>query len=76
MFDENKKNKAGGRSNFDHQLTASIDAAANWLSERQKPEGYWVGRLESNPAWKLSGFSLYGSWGWKTTTFARVLRKA
>lgn len=45
MFDE--KND-GLRSNFDSQLTASIEAAADWLSARQKPEGYWVGRLESN----------------------------
>ena len=48
MFDEDNRDSAGGRSNFDHQLSASIDAAADWLSERQKPEGYWVGQLESN----------------------------
>jgi squalene-hopene/tetraprenyl-beta-curcumene cyclase len=52
MLDEKSQNRRqernGERSNFDHQLTASIDAAANWLSTRQKPEGYWVGRLESN----------------------------
>ncbi len=36
------------RSNFDHQLAASIEAAADWSAARQKPEGYWVGRLESN----------------------------
>ncbi|WP_428408239.1 squalene--hopene cyclase [Hyphococcus sp.] len=47
MFDE--KEPAGERrSNFDRQLTASIEAAADWLAARQKPEGYWVGRLESN----------------------------
>ena len=45
MFDEKP---AGTRSNFDNQLSASIDAAADWLGARQKPEGYWVGRLESN----------------------------
>lgn len=45
MYDE----KTGAQqSNFESQLTASIDAAADWLSERQKPEGHWVGRLESN----------------------------
>ncbi len=44
MFDE--ENSAN--SNFDRQLGGSIDAAAQWLVARQKPEGYWVGRLESN----------------------------
>lgn len=46
MFDE----KAGGkaRGNFEAALDRSIDAAADWLVARQKPEGYWVGRLESN----------------------------
>lgn len=34
--------------NFCVQLQASVDAAADWLAARQKPEGYWVGRLESN----------------------------
>ncbi len=48
MFDEKTQNRADGRSNFDHQLSASIDAAADWLGERQKPEGYWVGQLQSN----------------------------
>lgn len=41
-----KGRKAG--SNFDAQLTATIEVAADWLAARQKPEGYWVGRLESN----------------------------
>ncbi|MFN3960438.1 MAG: squalene--hopene cyclase [Parvularculaceae bacterium] len=36
------------RGNFDAQLDQSIRAAADWLARRQKPEGYWVGRLESN----------------------------
>ena len=36
------------RGNFDAQLDQSIRAAADWLAKRQKPEGYWVGRLESN----------------------------
>ena len=45
MFDEKP---AEARSNFDNQLNASIEAAADWLGARQKPEGYWVGRLESN----------------------------
>lgn len=47
MLDENTLSGAK-RSNFDQQLTATIDAAADWLSARQKPEGYWVGQLESN----------------------------
>ncbi len=47
MFDE-KEAGADKRSNFDRQLGASIEAAADWIAERQKPEGYWVGRLESN----------------------------
>jgi len=47
MFDEKTKG-AERRSNFDRQLGASIEAAADWLAARQKPEGYWVGRLESN----------------------------
>lgn len=38
----------GAPSNFNRQLSASIEEAADWLSRRQKPEGYWVGRLESN----------------------------
>lgn len=36
------------KSNFDVQLNGSIEDAAAWLATRQKPEGYWVGRLESN----------------------------
>jgi squalene-hopene/tetraprenyl-beta-curcumene cyclase len=52
MLDEKSQNRRqernGERSNFDRQLGGAIDAAANWLSTRQKPEGYWVGRLESN----------------------------
>ena len=48
MFDEQVEGGAAVRSNFDNQLNASIEAAADWLAQRQKPEGYWVGRLESN----------------------------
>ena len=47
MFDQQSKSD-GPPSNFERQLTASIDDAADWLAVRQKPEGYWVGRLESN----------------------------
>ena len=47
MFDEKTEGRAA-LSNFDNQLNASIEAAADWLTARQKPEGYWVGRLESN----------------------------
>ena len=35
-------------SNFDAYLDVAVSNAAEWLVERQKPEGYWVGRLESN----------------------------
>ena len=48
MFDDQDAGRAADRSNFERQLDLSIDAAADWLSERQKPEGYWVGQLESN----------------------------
>ncbi|MEO1243861.1 MAG: squalene--hopene cyclase [Pseudomonadota bacterium] len=48
MFDEKVSGGSKDRSNFERQLAASIDAAADWLSATQKPEGYWVGRLESN----------------------------
>lgn len=45
-------------SNFSAALTRSIDEAAHWLAARQKPEGYWVGRLESNACmeaqWRLA----------------------
>ncbi|MGE0409508.1 MAG: squalene--hopene cyclase [Amphiplicatus sp.] len=34
--------------NFRAALSRAIDEAADWLAARQKPEGYWVGRLESN----------------------------
>ena len=47
MFDE-KEAGAERRSNFDQQIGAAIEAGADWLAARQKPEGYWVGRLESN----------------------------
>jgi squalene-hopene/tetraprenyl-beta-curcumene cyclase len=44
--------------NFGLALTRSIDAAADWLAKRQKAEGYWVGRLESNSCmeaqWRLA----------------------
>lgn len=43
-----EKAKSGARDNFSAALERSIDEAARWLAERQKPEGYWVGRLESN----------------------------
>ncbi|NNE39919.1 MAG: squalene--hopene cyclase [Marinicaulis sp.] len=47
MFDDETQTGAAN-SNFGKQLSGSIDAAADWLAARQKPEGYWVGRLESN----------------------------
>jgi squalene-hopene/tetraprenyl-beta-curcumene cyclase len=39
---------SAARGNFEAQLDQSIKAAADWLKANQKPEGYWVGRLESN----------------------------
>jgi len=36
------------RSNFFNQVNGAIDGAAEWLAANQNPEGYWVGRLESN----------------------------
>ncbi len=47
MYDD-KTAKSEKRTNFDHQLSGAIDSAADWIAARQKPEGYWVGRLESN----------------------------
>jgi len=48
MLDTAETSSANGRSNFNAQLTGAIDEAVEWLVHRQKPEGYWVGRLESN----------------------------
>lgn len=36
------------RSNFDRAVGEAVRAASDWLVANQKPEGYWVGRLESN----------------------------
>jgi len=30
------------------KISAAIDSAIQWLEEHQLPEGYWVGKLESN----------------------------
>lgn len=48
MFENGVLEKPAARGNFEAQLDQSIRAAAGWLATRQKPEGYWVGRLESN----------------------------
>ncbi|HRX40411.1 MAG TPA: squalene--hopene cyclase [Parvularculaceae bacterium] len=54
MFEE----VAGARDNFSAALDQAINGAARWLAEQQKPEGYWVGRLESNACmeaqWRLA----------------------
>jgi squalene-hopene/tetraprenyl-beta-curcumene cyclase len=55
---ENLKDRLGARDNFSAALHRTIDAAADWLIKRQNPEGYWVGRLESNACmeaqWRLA----------------------
>jgi squalene-hopene/tetraprenyl-beta-curcumene cyclase len=48
MYENGVQRTGAARGNFEAQLDASIRAAADWLKKRQKPEGYWVGRLESN----------------------------
>ena len=48
MYENSVIGKPGAYGNFSAQLDQSIRAAADWLRLRQKPEGYWVGRLESN----------------------------
>lgn len=45
MFDEIASHR---NSNFSGQVDGAIAGAAEWLAAAQKPEGYWVGRLESN----------------------------
>lgn len=45
MFDEIASQR---NSNFSGQVDGAIAGAAEWLAAAQKPEGYWVGRLESN----------------------------
>ncbi|MGO8740405.1 squalene--hopene cyclase [Rhodoblastus sp.] len=37
-----------GPTNFAAALRASVAAATEWLLARQKPDGHWVGRAESN----------------------------
>jgi squalene-hopene/tetraprenyl-beta-curcumene cyclase len=37
---------AGG--NIEAALRAAVDAAAQWLTDHQKPDGHWVGPAESN----------------------------
>ena len=48
MYENGAEPANATRGNFEAQLDASIKAAADWLKANQKPEGYWVGRLESN----------------------------
>ena len=37
-----------GTDNYGNTLDAATRAAAAWLIARQKPDGHWVGRAESN----------------------------
>ena len=48
MYENGVGTADAARGNFAAQLDASIKSAADWLQKNQKPEGYWVGRLESN----------------------------
>lgn len=48
MFDDAASSSNPAPSNFESQLKGAIDSASEWLAAAQKPEGYWVGRLESN----------------------------
>jgi len=40
--------QAAQASNFQSALESTARAAADWLIARQKPDGHWVGRAESN----------------------------
>jgi squalene-hopene/tetraprenyl-beta-curcumene cyclase len=40
--------RAEGSDNFRSALRRSAQAAIDWLIARQKPDGHWVGRAESN----------------------------
>ncbi|MGF1544124.1 MAG: squalene--hopene cyclase [Parvularculaceae bacterium] len=54
MFEDKPDLKAGGAGalrpgdNLGPAVEAAVARATEWLAARQKPEGYWVGRLESN----------------------------
>ncbi len=37
-----------GAHNFRSAMQSTMRAAAGWLIDRQKPDGHWVGRAESN----------------------------
>ncbi len=37
-----------GANNFRSAMQSTVRAAAGWLIERQKPDGHWVARAESN----------------------------
>ncbi len=36
------------QSNLDAQIEGAMNGAADWLAAQQKPDGYWVGALQSN----------------------------
>jgi len=46
------------QDNFGAALRSGVGAAVDWLIERQKPDGHWVGRAESNSCmeaqWRLA----------------------
>ena len=49
--------RVGGSNNFRIALRSSAQAAIDWLIARQKPDGHWVARAESNACmeaqWRL-----------------------
>ena len=42
------KGDAADPDNFRQALQSTVRAAADWLIDRQKPDGHWVGRAETN----------------------------
>jgi squalene-hopene/tetraprenyl-beta-curcumene cyclase len=48
MYENEVQAERPPRGNFEARLDAAARAAADWLVQRQKPDGCWVGRLESN----------------------------
>jgi squalene-hopene/tetraprenyl-beta-curcumene cyclase len=49
---------SASQDNFAAALRSGVSAAVDWLVERQKPDGHWVGRAQSNSCmeaqWRLA----------------------